>query len=228
LLGWNINGVSKMDDLGFGSFGKGRTTLVALKGNPCAVRFSEMRKLATVLTFTLGGCASQSGGVNQFQAMLGITDPGSSAARVGGCAVGALAAGLAAKAFAVAEAKRQKLSAAEASKRERGYILGFAMLGCGGGSDLAGTAYSRLSEAGKQARQRELIEAASSAKVRTYADPENPSLRGQIKPGAAYAESGNRECRDVEDLLADAGKGEPAVVKMCRLLPNGGFAPVMG
>jgi hypothetical protein len=35
------------------------------------------------------------------------------------------------------------------------------------------------------------------------------------------SQSGNRECRDVEDLLSDAGK--VTVIKMCRTLPNGNW-----
>lgn len=152
------------------------------------------------------------------------SDGGAVAAKAGGCVLGAVAAGMLAKVLAAAEAKRKKLSPAAASKLERSYMLGLGIMGCGGGALLAGTAYAKLSDAGKQARERELIEAASSAKPRTYADPGNPSLKGRVVPGAAYAEAGNRECRDVEDTLSDAGKGEPAVVKMCRSLPNGGWA----
>lgn len=153
-------------------------------------------------------------------------DSGATTAKVGGCALGALATGLLAKAYATAEAKRLKLTPAAAAKRERSYILGFALLGCGGGGMLAGTAYAKLSEAGKQARERELVEAANSARVRTYGDPGNPSLRGRVTPGPSYAESGNRECRDLEDVLSEAGQGDPAVIKMCRSLPNGAWAPV--
>lgn len=153
------------------------------------------------------------------------SDGGAIAAKGGGCVLGAVAAGLLGKVLAAAEAKRKRLAPAAAAKLERSYMLGLGVLGCGGGALLAGTAYAKLSEAGKQTRERELVEAASSAKPRTYADPGNPSLKGRIVPGAAYAEAGNRECRDVEDTLSDAGKGEPAVVKMCRSLPNGGWSP---
>lgn len=152
------------------------------------------------------------------------SDAGGTVAKTGGCALGAIAAGLVGKMLAAAEAKRKKLPPAAAAKLERSYMIGLALIGCGSGSALAGTAYAKLSDAGKQAREREMVEAASSAKVRTYADPGNPSLKGRIVPGAAYAEAGNRECRDVEDLLSDAGKGDPAVIKMCRTLPNGGWA----
>lgn len=153
------------------------------------------------------------------------SDGGAIVAKGSGCVLGAVAAGLLGKVLAAAEAKRRKLSPAAATKLERSYMLGLGVMGCGGGVLLAGTAYAKLSEAGKQARERELVEAASSAKPRTYADPGNPTLKGRIVPGAAYAEAGSRECRDVEDTLSDAGKGEPAVVKMCRSLPNGGWAP---
>jgi hypothetical protein len=155
------------------------------------------------------------------------SDAGGTVAKTGGCALGAIAAGFGAKMLAAAEAKRKKLPPAAAAKLERSYMIGLALIGCGGGSALAGTAYAKLSDAGKQAREREMIEAASSAKVRTYADPGNPSLQGRVVPSAAYAEAGNRECRDVEDLLSDAGKGDPAVIKMCRTPPNGGWAPAV-
>jgi len=153
------------------------------------------------------------------------SEGGAVVAKTSGCVLGAVAAGFLGKVLAAAEAKRKKLSPAATAKLERSYMLGLGMLGCGGGALLAGTAYAKLSEAGKQARERELVEAASSARPRTYADPGNPTLKGRIVPGVAYAEAGNRECRDVEDTLSDAGKGEPAVVKMCRSLPNGGWTP---
>lgn len=186
---------------------------------------TSFRQLSLALTLSLGlqACSnlpsmggSASGAIS-----------GESWVRGAGCLLGAAAAPLAAKALAASEAKRQKLPAAVAAKRERSYLLGFALIGCSAGSALAGTAYSKLSEAGKQARERELMEAASSAKVRTYADPANAKLRGRVSPGPSYAESGNRECRDIEDYLADSGQGEPVVIKMCRTLPNGSFAPVM-
>lgn len=152
------------------------------------------------------------------------SDTGSTISKVAGCALGAIAAGFLAKTLAAADAKRQKLSPAAAAKRERSYLLGFAVLGCGGGAMLAGSAYAKLSDAGKQARERELQQAASSARPRTYADPSNPSLRGRVVPGPAYAESDNRECRDIEDTLSEGSRGEPAVIKMCRTPPNGGWA----
>lgn len=148
------------------------------------------------------------------------TDGGTVAAGAGGCVLGGLAAALLAKTYASAEARRLKLSSAESSKRERRYMLGFAAMGCPVGAYLGATAYDKLSEQGRQARERELIAAASSAQVRTYTDPGNPSLRGRVTPGPVYADNG-RECKDTEDFLADAGKGEPAVVKVCRTPPGG-------
>lgn len=148
------------------------------------------------------------------------TDGGTVAAGAGGCVLGGLAAALLAKTYASAEARRLKLSSAESSKRERRYMLGFAAMGCPMGAYLGVTAYDKLSEQGRQARERELIAAASSAQVRTYTDPGNPSLRGRVTPGPVYADNG-RECKDTEDLLSDAGKGEPAVVKICRTPPGG-------
>lgn len=142
---------------------------------------------------------------------------------LGGGAVGVVAA----KALARYDGQRLKLSAAEVAKRERGYVIGFALLGCGAGSSLAGTAYSKLSEAGKRAREAELREAAASARPRTYRDPENPALTGTVTPQPIYADTENsRECRDIVDNLADSGKGEPIVVKMCRSTTGGGWAQV--
>jgi len=142
---------------------------------------------------------------------------------VGGAALGAVAA----KALAASDAKRLRLSAAEATKRERGYLLAFALGGCGAGSSLAGTAYAKLSDAGKKAREQELLAAAASAQPRTYRDPANPQLVGTATPQPAYQDpERGRECRDVIDNLSDAGKGEPVVVKYCRNVAGGGWAPV--
>lgn len=128
--------------------------------------------------------------------------------------------------MAAAETKRLRLSRAESEKRERGYVIAFALLGCGAGASLAGTVYDKLGEAGRKAREQELLAAANSSQPRTYRDPENPNLSGTINPLPVYADSSQkRECRDLEDTLADTGKGEPIIVKYCRNIPNGGWGP---
>jgi hypothetical protein len=153
------------------------------------------------------------------------SDTGKTTSQVAGCGVGAIGGGFIAKALAKKDASRLGLSSTEAKSRERGYIVGLALLGCGAGSAVAGTVYAKLSDAGKRAREQELMEAAKSAQIRTYKDPENPNLNGRVTPGPVYADSSIRECRDIEDVLADADKGEPMVVKYCRSVPDGGWAP---
>lgn len=150
---------------------------------------------------------------------------GKTTSQVAGCGIGAIGGGLIAKALVKKDSARLGLSSAQAKSRERGYIVGLALLGCGAGSAVAGTVYEKLSDAGKRAREQELMEAAKSAQARTYKDPENPNLNGRITPGPVYADSSSRECRDIEDVLADADKGEPIVVKYCRSVPDGGWAP---
>ncbi len=172
----------------------------------------------------LQGCAQKGGNA---AADSGESSFAKTAMQTIGCIGGAFAGAALAKSLAASEAKRLKLAPAEAAKRERGYQIAFALVGCGGGSALAGTAYSKLGEAGRKAREQELLAAASTSRPRTYKDPDNATLSGQIKPLPVYADAaGHRECRDLEDTLADAGKGEPIVVKYCRNLPNGGWAQV--
>ncbi|WP_374496189.1 hypothetical protein [Zoogloea sp.] len=191
--------------------------------------------MTLALSMALQGCAGSSGSLLTGAPTTsgngtgggGESSTGKTFIEVLGCVGGGLVGAALAKALANSEAKRLKLTPQQAAKRERGYLIGFALLGCGGGTVLAGTVYSKLSDSGKKARERELLAAAASAKPRTYRDPENPSLQGLVKPLPVYADAANkRECRDIEDTLADAGKGEPIVVKYCRSVPSGGWAPV--
>jgi hypothetical protein len=140
------------------------------------------------------------------------SDGAKTLSQVGGCAIGG-AAGVAIgkKAVPVNANNKQTKNAA---------IVG-GVAGCAVGAIIAGGIYDRLSEQGRRNRERELAEAARSAQVRTYKDPSNPSFSGTVTPGPVYADaSTSRECRDVEDVLADAGKGEPLVVKYCRTPPD--------
>lgn len=151
---------------------------------------------------------------------------GKMASQILGCGIGGLGGAALAKAWARSDGKRLKLSGDQAKKREKGYMIGLAMAGCVGAGALAGTAYSKLSDAGRKNREQELAEAARSAQERTYKDPENPAITGHATPGPVYTDaSSSRECRDVEDVLADAGKGEPVVVKYCRSEASGAWAP---
>jgi surface antigen len=142
------------------------------------------------------------------------------------CGIGGIAGAATARALAQSDAKRQRLTPAQLRQREQGYMVSLALLGCAGGSALAGTAYQKLSERGRAAREAELREAASSAQPRTYVDPDNPTLVGRIVPQPAFVEGG-QECRVIEDTLADAGKGEPIFVKYCRRPPASAWAPVL-
>jgi surface antigen len=72
-----------------------------------------------------------------------------------------------------------------------------------------------MSEKGKKQREDDLQLAAADAMPRTYKDPDNPSLEGHIMPQMSYMESG-KECRTIEDNLADNGKGEDAYLKYCK------------
>jgi hypothetical protein len=131
--------------------------------------------------------------------------------QAGGCAVGGVAGAAIGKHVAAANANAKPKNAA---------IVG-GVAGCAIGAMVAGGLYDRLSEQGRRNRERELAEAARSAQVRTYKDPDNPSFTGTVTPKAVYVDaSSSRECRDIEDVLADAGKGEPVVVKYCRTPPD--------
>jgi len=144
-----------------------------------------------------------------------------------GCVIGGVVGALAGKAVAAGSAKKDNLSKKEQAKRERSYQIAGALLGCGGGGILGGTVYAKLSEAGRKERENALAAAASQARPQRYGEPDNPALKGSVKPGKAYTEvAANRECMDVEDSLADGKSKDSMFVKMCRNLPNGGWAPV--
>lgn len=142
-----------------------------------------------------------------------------------GCGIGGIAGAVAARALAQSDARRQRLTAAQLRQREQGYLVGLALLGCAGGGSLAGTAYQKLSDRGRAAREAELRAAASSAQPRTYVDPENPGLVGRLVPQPVFAE-GDQECRLIEETLADAGRGEPVFLKLCRRPPSPGWVQV--
>lgn len=132
-----------------------------------------------------------------------------------GCAGGATVAVMIAKVMAEAEGKRLKLTPDQTAQRAHSYELGLAMGGCGSGAVLSGTAFAKMSEKGKKDRDQQLQLAAADATPRTYKDPDNPSLEGHITPEPTFVEA-NKECRTMEDSLADEGKGETAYVKYCK------------
>lgn len=141
-----------------------------------------------------------------------------------GCLLGGGAAALLAKNYAEKDAKRLQLSNQEAKKRERGYMLGFGVLGCAGGAAVAGTAYDKLSEQGRKNRMAALSEAARSGRVQSYTDPENPADRGTITPSARFVDDSGRECVDTEDVWAD---GEPAFSKVCLAPGSSSWEPAV-
>jgi F0F1-type ATP synthase membrane subunit c/vacuolar-type H+-ATPase subunit K len=141
-----------------------------------------------------------------------------------GCLLGGGAAALLAKNYAEKDAKRLQLSSNESKKRERGYMVGFGLLGCAGGSAVAGTAYDKLSEQGKKNRVAALSEAARSGRVQSYSDPENPADKGMITPSARVVDDSGRECVDTEDVWA---QGEPAFSKVCLVPGTSNWEPAV-
>ena len=140
--------------------------------------------------------------------------------QIGACGGGAIAGVKLGEKVAEFEAKKLKLEPAEAAKHRRAFQIGTALALCGGGAAIAGTTYSRLSKRGKDARERELMAALEDAQPRTYTDPERPSMMGTWTPKPAATE-GDKECRVVEDYLADGTAGDAALVKYCRPMAGG-------
>lgn len=185
----------------------------------------------------LQGCASNSGQAGAIDggapvgAGSGRSAPAAGSSegslwKAAGCVIGGIA-GAAAGKLAAGDPKKSRLSKTEQAKRERSYLIAGALLGCGGGAVLSGTVYEKLSEAGRREREKALIAAASQARPQRYGEPGNPTLKGGVVPGKRYAEvAEKRECMDVEDTLADGSSKDSIFVKMCRNLPNGGWAPV--
>ena len=138
--------------------------------------------------------------------------------QIGACAGGAYGGAKLGEKVAEMEARRNKLSPAEAAKRKRAFQIGFAIALCGGGALIAGTTYSKLSKRGQQAREKEVMAALDDAMPHTYADPEAPALKGTATAQPAFTD-GNEECRIVEDQLAP----DQALIKYCRQ-PGGMWA----
>ena len=131
--------------------------------------------------------------------------------QVGACGAGLFGGAKLGEKVAEMQARRQKLSPAEAAKQKKMYQIGFALALCGGGALIAGTAYSKLSKRGQEAREKEIMAALDDAMPHTYADPDTPALKGTVTPQATFMD-GNEECRIVEDQLAP----DQALVKYCR------------
>jgi hypothetical protein len=136
--------------------------------------------------------------------------------QVGACAGAGFGGAKLGEAIANSEAKRLKLSPAEAAKRKKMYEIGLGIALCGGGAYIAGTSYSKLSKRGQDARQKEVMAALEDAMPHTYADPDNPSLQGTAVAQPTFVQ-GNEECRIVEDHLA----ADQALIKYCRTPPDG-------
>jgi hypothetical protein len=138
--------------------------------------------------------------------------------QIGACAGGGFAGAKLGEAIAKSEAARLKLSPAEAKKRQRAFQIGLGLALCGGGAFIAGSAYSKLSKRGQEAREKEVLAALEDAQPHTYADPENPGLTGTATAQPTFVQ-GNEECRIVEDRLST----DEALVKYCRA-PGGMWA----
>lgn len=131
------------------------------------------------------------------------------------CAAGGFAGVKAGEKIAEFEAKRLKLPPEEAARHKKAFQIGMGLALCGVGAAVAGTTYSRLSKRGEENRKRELEAAVEDAQPRTYTDPDRPSLAGSVTVQPTVTE-GNKECRVVEDVLADGSTSDRALVKYCR------------
>jgi hypothetical protein len=141
-----------------------------------------------------------------------------------GCLIAAGGVAIAARAAALKEAKRRGLSAEQTKELERGYMIGFALYGCAAGAALAGTVHEKLSERGRRNREAAMQMAAESAAVQTYRDPEVPRLAGTVSAGPTFVESG-RECRTIEDLLAEGDRSDPVFMTYCKNPSTGAWSP---
>jgi len=149
----------------------------------------------------------------------GIKKKAMQAVVCGGGAVGGYKIG---EKVADEEAKRLKLPPEAAAAQKRAFQIGIALALCGGGSAIAGTTYSKLTKRDKEAREKELDLAVADAtpQSRTYALPDHPQMEAKYTTKPSEMD-GNNECRVVEDYLAEAGKGDAALVKYCRKPPSG-------
>jgi hypothetical protein len=140
----------------------------------------------------------------------------------GGALIGSRVGSKIGEKLAAFEATRRKLSSQDAELIKKGFQIGFALALCGGGAAVAGTTYGLLSKRGKELRLQELLAAVSDAQPRTYSDPERPTLRGTLTPRPSVVED-DRECRVVEDYLADGARGDSALIRYCRPAAGGAW-----
>jgi surface antigen len=141
-----------------------------------------------------------------------------------GCAAGALGGSELGKKLADLEAKRLNLSPAAAAAQRRKFEIGLALALCGGGQAIAGTTYARLSKKGQQERNNEFQSALmdETPEAHMYKDPDNPQLAGKLTAEAPTTD-GDRQCRVIEDTLADGSQSDSALIKYCRVPPDGSW-----
>ncbi len=113
------------------------------------------------------------------------------------------------------------LSPAATNVLIRKYQLGMAMSLCKGGEALVGTTFAKLSEKDKKQRQTEIDAAVADTApgTKTFVLPDHPELTERLTT-SEIATDGNKECRTVEDNLADKDQNDTALVKWCRKPPS--------
>lgn len=131
--------------------------------------------------------------------------------QAGACALGGKAGAEIGERLAEIEAKRRNLAPRGREELEKQYKIGIALALCGGGAALAGTAFDRLSERGRQEREAVVLAALDDAQMHTYVDPEDPQLQGTVVARPSVIE-GDEECTVMEDRLG----GDVALIKYCR------------
>ncbi len=109
---------------------------------------------------------------------------------------------------------------------QRQFEIGLAMYLCHGGFHVAGTVYSKMSQADQNARQKALDEAVAhqSKDTTTYVLPDHPEITGTITPVSTIADNG-QECSVFKDTVAEGSQNDSALNKYCRTPPANEWKP---
>ena len=141
------------------------------------------------------------------------------------CAAGGVLGYHAGKKLAEFAARRtgKNLSARDLDDQAKAYKIGLALAFCAGTMALGNSVYAKLSEEGRKNREKALQDAIASSRQRSYSDPQNPALKGTVKPTKQYTDvASNRNCVDIEDRL----QSEQIYQKYCQNPDSGAWEPV--
>lgn len=146
----------------------------------------------------------------------------------GVCALVGAGAAVLAKKYAVADAKRNRLSKQEQKRREQSYMIGWGLFGCALGGGIASKIMENLSESARKAQEEAWQQAQGQTGPVVWRDPNDPNTHGTTEIIERKPEKGGGECGTRRDVIETAeGSAEP-MVRVCRVAGSNVWQPDTG